>query len=99
MGKDISPRKRNSIIIKAQGYINQTTGKIVHRGLWALMKDLNDSGLKVGKSTVKRFLTEFRRQSKRNSSIFEFPNKRKGRCGRKSKLTQAVKDVYKEGVL
>lgn len=47
MGKDISASKRNTIAIKAQGYIDQSNGKFIHKGLCALMNELKDSGMKV----------------------------------------------------
>jgi len=96
MGRDISPRKRNTIAIKAQGYIDQSTGRLIHKGLRALVNELNDSGMKVSRGSVKTILTKFLRQKLASNLTFEFPNKRNGNCGRKSKLTNDIKDVYKE---
>jgi hypothetical protein len=30
MGRNILPRKRSTISVKAQGYIEESTGKIIH---------------------------------------------------------------------
>jgi hypothetical protein len=87
MGRDISPRKRNTIAIKAQGYIDQSTGKFIHKGLCALINELKDSGMKVSRSSVEKLVTKIRRQKSANNLTFEFSNKRKKNCGRKSKLT------------
>jgi hypothetical protein len=49
MGKDISQAARNTVAMKAQGYINQVPGKSIHKALKALMRDLADPRLQIGK--------------------------------------------------
>ena len=63
MGRDISQAARNTVVMKAQGYINQESGKFIHKGLKALMRDLAEIGLRIGESSVKRLLTQFRKQT------------------------------------
>ena len=96
MGRDISQAARNTVVMKAQGYINQESGKFIHKGLKALMRDLAEIGLRIGESSVKRLLTQFRKQTADGNAAIDFPARRKGHCGRKSKLTEEVKEVYRE---
>ena len=70
-GKGYFARKRNTIAIKAQGYIDQSTGKLIHKGSVALFNELKDSGMKISKRSVERILTNLRRQKVSNNLTFD----------------------------
>jgi hypothetical protein len=92
MGKNLTPRRKAAIVNEATKYRDQVTGRLPKNALKAI--SLKFDG--ISERTIKSYCTSAKRQEEAGILSIDLNSKMKGVVGRKSKLTEALKDVYRD---
>lgn len=88
--RDIDKDKRHAIIAFLMLHTNQVTGKVFRGGY----KMVSEQFPEVSKRSMERFMADFRDQRNLQIRSPDLASKRKGACGRNSKLTDEVREHY-----
>ena len=103
-GRDLTSNERTVVAMNIKRFWNYETKQINHGKVKDIMKLCAASGVTCGKTVVKDISREMKLQEEFNNTLFvetgqvsglDFSPNRKGKCGRLSKLTDAVKENYR----
>lgn len=88
--RDIEPARKVAIMIEAAKFTDVRSGRLFHGAI----KHIIELFRPVSARTVKRIVKEYRDQRANGVVVPTFENKRRGRCGRHSKLTPELRVEY-----
>ena len=91
MGKNLTPRRRAAIVNEATKYRCPLSGRLPKGALKAICLKFNG----ISDRSVKRYCASAKSQEEAGILSIDLNSKKKGKVGRKSKLTEALKDVYR----
>ena len=103
-GRDLSASERAIVHSKIKQFWNYEKKQIMHGKVFEIRKLSAQSGVPCSDRTVKRLAGEMKLQEQKNDEVFaengqvsglDFTPNRKGNCGRKTLLTEEVKEAYR----
>ena len=103
-GRDLTTTERAMVHSKIKIFWDYENKKIKHGKVFEIRKLCAQSGVPCSGITVKRIAGEMKLQEQKNDEVFaengqvsglDFTPNRKGNCGRISKLTEEVKEAYR----
>jgi hypothetical protein len=103
-GRDLTTMERAMVHSKIKIFWDYENKKIKHGKVFEIRKLSAQSGVPCSGITVKRIAQEMKLQEQKNDEVFaengqvsglDFTPNRKGNCGRKTLLTEEVKEAYR----
>lgn len=88
--KDCSLEEKTAILAECSKWSDPFTGRLVNNSLKNIVKKFKP----ISRRTIQRIYGNFKRDQKGGLLIPKIAIKRKGRCGRHSKLTNDLRQVY-----
>ena len=105
IGRDLTDQERAFVHNKIMQNWDSKLRQIKEGGRKKILKACINGGVRVCETTIKNIAREAKLQEQESAKLFidtgevkgmDHGASRKGKCGRKSKLTEQVKEVYRE---
>ena len=103
-GRDLTTTERAMVHSKIKIFWDYENKKIKHGKVFEIRKLSAQSGVPCSQRTIERIAGEMKLQEQKNDEVFaetgqvsglDFTPNRKGNCGRKTLLTDEVKEAYR----
>ena len=91
MGKELTPRRKAAIVTEATKYRCHVSGRLPKGALDAICMQFNG----VSRMLVKSYCASARKQEEAGILSIDLASKKIGNVGRKSTLTEPLKDIYR----
>jgi hypothetical protein len=88
--RDLPEDKKEEILRRCMFFCDHKTGRIVRGGIGVIMREMKP----VARRTISRLWASYRAQISAGNRSPNTKSKRKGRCGRKSMLTEVLRAHY-----
>jgi hypothetical protein len=90
MKRELTPRKKYAIVAECHKYRDQISGRLQDGALKVISEKFNG----VSARAIRGYCQEAKKQEDAGMLSIDLSSKKKGKVGRKSKLTDEVKDIY-----